>query len=147
MNFYETQMGRRFFDAQLPNLIRALEQIAVALAKPAAPTYTLPIKPDPDFLRDLYYGDYEPSVFREDGRHAELNHAVSAAEVALRNELRANNAALTAFDAYQHAQAERNGAVIEQAFESGYQTAVQMIMAGLNSCPVPKGGKTVERAE
>lgn len=47
-------------------------------------------------------------------------------------------------DAYQHAQTERNGAAVEQAFESGYQTATQMIVAGLNSYPVQKGGKNVE---
>lgn len=144
MNFYETQMGRRFFEAQLPNLIHTLEEIAAALAKPTTPACAIPVKPDPDFLQDLYYGDYEPSVFRDDGRHTELNHAVSAAESALRKELRTNGAALTAFDAYQRAQAERDSAVVEQAFESGYQTAVQMIVAGLNSRPVQKGGKTVE---
>lgn len=133
MNFYETQMGRRFFDAQLPKLIQSLEQIAAALTKPAAPACTPPIKPNPDFLRDLYYGDYEPSVFQEDGRNTALNHAVSAAESVLRKELRANEAASAAFDTYQFAQAERDSAVIEQAFESGYQTAVQMLVAGLQS--------------
>lgn len=141
MNFYETQMGRRFFDAQLPRLIHSLEQIADALARPTHPSCTVPLKQNPNFLRDLYYGDYEPSVFREDGRHTELNHAVSAAESALRKELRTNGVALTAFDAYQRAQAERDSAVVEQAFESGYQTAVQMIVAGLASCPVQKGGE------
>lgn len=133
MNFYETQMGRRFFDAQLPRLIHALEQIADTMARSSHPPCTIPLEQNPDFLRDLYYGDYEPSVFREDGRHTELNHAVSAAESALRRELRTNGAALTAFDAYQRAQAERDSAVVEQAFESGYQTAVQMIVAGLQS--------------
>ena len=141
MNFYETQMGRRFFDAQLPRLIHALEQIADALGHPSHPPCTIPLKQNPNFLRDLYYGDYEPSVFREDGRHTELNHAVSAAESALRKELRTNGAALTAFDAYQRAQVERDSAVVEQAFESGYQTAVQMIVAGLTSYSVQKGGE------
>lgn len=133
MNFYETQMGRRFFDAQLPRLIRSLEQIADALGHPSHPSCTIPLEQNPNFLRDLYYGDYEPSVFREDGRHAELNHAVSAAESALRKELPTDGAALRAFESYQCALAERNGAVVEQAFESGYQTAVQMIVAGLHA--------------
>lgn len=133
MNFYETQMGRRFFEAQLPKLIHSLEQIADALGHPSHPLYTVPIEQNPNFLRDLYYGNYEPSVFREDGRHTELNHAVSAAEALLRKELRTNGAALAAFDTYQRVQAERDGAVVEQAFESGYQTAMQMIVAGFQS--------------
>ena len=144
MNFYETKMGQHFFNAQLPKLIRSLEQIADALACPSHPSYTVLIEQNPNFLRDLYYRNYEPSVFREDGRHTELNYAVSAAEATLKKELRTNSAALTAFDAYQHAQTERNGAAVEQAFESGYQTATQMIVAGLNSYPVQKGGKNVE---
>ena len=41
--------------------------------------------------------------------------------------------ASAAFDAYQLAQGERDSAVVEQAFESGYQTAMQMIIAGLRS--------------
>lgn len=31
--FHETQYGRRFFDGQLPRLIKALERIADALEK------------------------------------------------------------------------------------------------------------------
>ena len=63
MNFHETTYGRRFFDAQLPHLIKALERIADGLPH----TETAPpqgIIPDPNFLHDLYYGDYEPSVFK-----------------------------------------------------------------------------------
>lgn len=55
MNFHETTYGRRFFDAQLPHLIKALERIADGLAH----TETAPpqgIAPDPNFLHDLYYG-------------------------------------------------------------------------------------------
>lgn len=57
MNFHETIYGHRFFEAQLPNLIKAMERIADGLAyleagspQSAAPTSS--------FLHDLYYGDY-----------------------------------------------------------------------------------------
>ena len=43
---------------------------------------------EPNFLHDLYYGEYEPSVFKEqDKKQQVLNHTVSAAETALRGEL------------------------------------------------------------
>ena len=101
MNFHETTYGRRFFDAQLPHLIKALERIADGLAH----TETAPpqgIAPDPNFLHDLYYGDYEPSVFKkQSSRQKELNQAVSAAEAALRDVLQQSPAAVKAFEAYQ----------------------------------------------
>ena len=91
---------------------------------------------EPNFLHDLYYGEYEPSVFKEqDKKQQVLNHTVSAAETALRGELSKTPAALAAFEVYQTAAGERNSAVIEQAFESGYRTAMQMLFAGLVSAP------------
>lgn len=63
MNFHETICGRRFFDAQLPHLIKALERIADGLTQPKM---SLPhgMTIEPNFLHDLYYGEYEPSVLR-----------------------------------------------------------------------------------
>ena len=133
MNFYETKMGQCFFNAQLPKLIRSLEQIASALTRPAAPTCAVPFEHDPNFLRDLYYGEYDPSECKKNERLPNLNTAVSDAEHALRKELGTDTSASAAFDAYQLAQGERDSAVVEQAFESGYQTAMQMIIAGLRS--------------
>lgn len=141
MNFHETTYGRRFFDAQLPHLIKALERIADGLPH----TETAPpqgIIPDPNFLHDLYYGDYEPSVFKaQSSRQKELNQAVSKAEAALRDVLQQSPAALKAFEAYQLAVGEQHGAVTEQAFESGYRTAMQMLMAGL---AWPEGNNAAE---
>lgn len=87
-------------------------------------------------VKDWLYGEYEPSVFKEqDKKQQVLNHTVSAAETALRGELSKTPAALAAFEVYQTAAGERNSAVIEQAFESGYRTAMQMLFAGLVSAP------------
>ena len=57
MNFHETICGRRFFDAQLPHLIKALERIADGLTQPKM---SLPhgMTIEPNFLHDLYYGEY-----------------------------------------------------------------------------------------
>ena len=35
MNFHETKMGTIFFNHQIPELIKALREIAMALSKPA----------------------------------------------------------------------------------------------------------------
>ena len=136
LNFHETIYGHRFFEAQLPNLIKAMERIADGLAhleagspQSAAPTSS--------FLHDLYYGDYEPSVFKTQSSEQEkMDKSVSAAEAALRNILQKSPSAIKAFEAYQIAVGEQHGAVTEQAFESGFQTAFQMLLAGL---PLPEG--------
>lgn len=140
MNFHETAYGCRFLDSQLPRLTSALERIADGLS---CPKYMFPhtISADPNFLHDLYYGDYEPSVFTEqDEKQQALNRAVSAAEVALWEELSRTPPALAAFEAYQAAIGERESAVAEQAFESGYRTAVQMLFAGLQPVTPPTEG-------
>ena len=51
MEFYQTQMGRAFFERQLPQLIDAVNALAAALSKPV-PAAVLPVSADPKFLRD-----------------------------------------------------------------------------------------------
>lgn len=136
MNFHETIYGHRFFEAQLPNLIKAMERIADGLAhlEAGSPQSTTPTS---SFLHDLYYGDYEPSVFKkQSSEQKKMDKSVSAAEAVLRNILQKSPSAIKAFEAYQIAVGEQHGAVTEQAFESGFQTAFQMLLAGL---PLPEG--------
>lgn len=68
MNLHETEYGRRFFNSQLPNLIKALERIAESLSAPKQ-SLSADFVADTDFLHDLYYGDYEPSVFKTQSEH------------------------------------------------------------------------------
>lgn len=136
MNFHETIYGHRFFEAQLPNLIKAMERIADGLAhlEAGSPQSTTPTS---SFLHALYYGDYEPSVFKkQSSEQKKMDKSVSAAEAVLRNILQKSPSAIKAFEAYQIAVGEQHGAVTEQAFESGFQTAFQMLLAGL---PLPEG--------
>lgn len=141
MNFHETKYGQRFFTAQLPGLIKALERIADSLDRGESAPQQRAV-PDPNFLRDLYYGDYEPSVFREQSSgQKELNRAVSAAEAALRDVLGSESSAVKAFEIYLLAAGEQQSAVTEQAFESGYKTAMQVLLAG---GPVPGTGHDPE---
>ena len=136
LNFHETIYGHRFFEAQLPNLIKAMERIADGLAhlEAGSPQSTTPTS---SFLHDLYYGDYEPSVFKkQSSEQKKMDKSVSAAEAVLRNILQKSPSATKAFEAYQIAVGAQHGAVTEQAFESGFQTAFQMLLAGL---PLPEG--------
>lgn len=78
------------------------------------------------------YGDYEPSVFKTQSEHQkQLNHNASMAEELLRQKMGNSPEAIAAFEAYQLAAGECSSIVAEQAFESGFQTAVQMLVAGL----------------
>ena len=55
MNFYQTPMGRAFFERHVPQLIHAIEALTTALDKPAQ-SVALPVEADPDFLSALYSG-------------------------------------------------------------------------------------------
>lgn len=122
MNLHETEYGRRFFNSQLPSLIKALERIAESLSAPKQ-SLSADFVADPDFLHDLYYGDYEPSVFKTQSEHQkQLNHNASMAEELLRQKMGNSPEAIAALEAYQLAAGECSSIVAEQAFESGFQT-------------------------
>ena len=127
MNLHETAMGQRFFNVQLPALINTLKDIAAALSRPAPSAISFPA--DPRFLTSLYYGEYEADVFKPDKRLTPFNQTVQQKEKALLPLL--SNEASIAFEQYQTAVQCRNSAVLEQAYASGYRTAVQMFAAGL----------------
>lgn len=141
MDFHETAYGRVFFNSQLPQLIRVLGELSKSI-RDARQSLSKGTAINPDFLHDLYFGDYEPLVFKEQsGELKELNRRVSDAEHSLRQVLSGTPDLLLAFDVYQRAADERGSAVTEQAFESGYQTAINMLVAGLVT---PQDGKNEE---
>ena len=86
------------------------------------------------------YGEYEADVFKLDKRLTPFNQAVQQKEKALLPLL--SNEASIAFEQYQAAVQCRNSTVLEQAYASGYRTAVQMFAAGLGpQPPVPEHGE------
>ena len=150
MNLHETAMGQRFFNVQLPALINTLKDIAAALSRPAPSAISFPA--DPRFLTSLYYGEYEADVFKPDKRLTPFNQTVQQKEKALlpllSSEASISNSAFRTGDltgqewANQAAVQCRNSAVLEQAYASGYRTAVQMFAAGLGPQPsVPEHGE------
>lgn len=83
MNFYETKMGHIFFNHQMPELIRTLQEIATALSKPAPAAVQLKDVGEPDFLHNLFYGNYEPDIYGCVTVPSRLDQNVKEAEKAL----------------------------------------------------------------
>lgn len=126
-HFYETQMGHRFFNGQLPALIHALENIAEALSDPI-PTDKLPQTTDTDILQELYFGTYEPDLFKRSEKISSLDRQVIQEESSLLSLL--DSIAAEQFETYQSAVSARNSAVAEQAYKAGFQLAVNLLLAG-----------------
>ncbi len=149
MQFYETKMGRNFFEHQVPQLIAAIEKVAAAIPR-SVPSALLPAETDPKFLHNLFFGSYEPEVYLVTPEIQQFSRTVSNAYHALKETL--SEEGLKRLEVYEKALSERNAAVTELAYESGVRIAVQMILAGLSMPPpVQKVDilqkETVEREE
>ena len=129
MEFYQTPMGRAFFERQLPQLIDAVNALAAALSKPV-PAAVLLVSADPNFLRNLFFGDYEPEIFKVSPELQRLGQTVSQDYKALTATLSEDSMKL--LEEYETALSERNIAMTEQAYQAGIRIAVQMIVAGLS---------------
>lgn len=127
MNFHETKTGQHFFNCQLPELITALEKVATALSQP---THTiLPTEPpDKDFLYSLYCGTFDPEQYQSLEKMKDLNRSAWEAEKALKKQLSPQTFHL--LDVYESAVFARSDTMSELAFESGFRTAIQMILTG-----------------
>lgn len=142
MNFYETKMGHIFFNHQMPELIRTLQEIATALSKPAPAAVQLKDVGEPDFLHNLFYGNYEPDIYGCVTVPSRLDQNVKEAEKAL---LPALGESKKLFEQYRAAIYERNSSIAEQSYCCGYRTAVQMIVSGLTAPPPQTGGTPDEQ--
>lgn len=124
MNFHETQMGKIFFNHQLPKLIQTLQEIAAGLS------YRLPHMEwtaDTDILHELYYGNYEPESFGNKEFLTPQDLQVMEAESALTSALSPTVSEL--FETYKTAVSIRDSAAAEQAYKAGFQLAVQLILS------------------
>lgn len=142
MNFHETKMGTIFFNQQIPELIKALRDIATALSKPVPAAIRLAETGEPNFLHNLFYGNYEPDIYGCVTVPSRLDQNVKEAEKAL---LPALGQSQRLFEQYQTAVSERDSAIAEQSYCCGYRTAVQMIVSGLTALPPQAGGEPDEQ--
>lgn len=140
MNFHETKMGSIFFNSQIPKLIRALQDIASALSKPAPaaldgtalfnpiPAIKMDDMAEPNFLHDLLYWMYETEVFGNRAQLASFDADVTQAEGLLMPALAQSR---ELFEQYQSAVSRRNDAEIERAFCCGYRAGANALLNGL----------------
>lgn len=128
MNFHETRYGAKFFDGQLPKLITALEGIAEALRTPT-PVYQLKTELPENFLENLYLGNYDPSNTPETEKARELTIQIMSCQEQLRETV--SPEALDLVSRCATLFEERGVYDREQAFALGFQSAMQMLTAGL----------------
>ena len=96
---------------------------------------TLPVEADLDFLSELYYGNYEPGIFKLTPESSELTQTINRAHAALEETLSEDSR--EKLQIYEDALTQRDTFEIKQAYESGFRTAVQMIMSGMSQ-PAPQ---------
>lgn len=133
MNLHETKYGQRFFDYQLPKLITALESIATEMAK-KPPTIRLPVDIPADFLKDVYHGNLEPDAVPSPSKP--LDKAVEAAYAQLKEQVPPE--IRHQLEAYRLAVEDRYDLYLDQAFATGYRTAMRLVAAGLTANAEPK---------
>lgn len=129
MSFYQTPMGRAFFEHHVPQMIQAIQALTVALDKPVQ-SIALPVEADPEFLSRIYLGEYESAPFQQTPEGEKLTRTVNAAYKELEAAL--PESCHEKLMKYQDTLTMREGVDLQMAYESGFRTAVQMIVAGLS---------------
>lgn len=128
MEFYQTNGGKRFFEVQLPKLIRALEDMTEALNRKQAPV-VLPAEVGDDFLRELYYGNADIGVGSTEGYNNETLKEITLLQEELKKELNEEQWKL-----FETCSCKMRGYTSSEScrmFQHGFRLAVNLIMAGL----------------
>ena len=129
MDFYETKTARIFFESQLPKLIAALQDIAVSLKVPR-PVLKAAHEIPPDFLAELYHGNYDPSDVPDSEPARLRTEEIMSCQQFLR--ALASPEVWTHIEQYRSLLDARGVIEREQAFASGFQSAMTMLAAGLS---------------
>lgn len=130
--FYQTRMGDRFFNQQLPELIRVLGHLADALTGGTAPGNSLGAVCPPEFFRALMDGEWD--VFQElstpvSAQYRQKQKQTRELRRQLQDVLSPEQCAL--LDQYQAALLAEEPEELEHAFLVGYQTAVKLVLMGV----------------
>lgn len=128
MNFAETVMGQRFFNAQLPALISAMKEIGAALNHPR-PVLQVSQPVSDDFLVRLYYDNFDPETAPDKETHEFYNSVIAHAQEEIKN-----GVSEEMWQMIEHSYstiATRGNMEREQAFAAGFRTAISMLVAGL----------------
>ena len=136
MNFFETNLGRTFFQVQVPKLISALTEIAEALRTPR-PAVQVQTEIPKNFLTDLYHGNLEPSYAEDTPEIATCSQQIMQLQKKLYQGLSQDNR--EQIEDYRTLLDERYVRQAEQAFAAGFRCAMTMLAAGLSA---PDSGGT-----
>lgn len=129
IQFYETPMGKTFFQGHVPKLVKALTDIAGSLRKPT--TVISPQSGDYDaFLTALYHGNLEPDEEPNNERQTACTQKIIAFQERLRSVL--NRDQWLEVEHYRSLLEERHCADREQAFAVGFRCAMTMLAADLS---------------
>ena len=134
IEFCKTETGQNFFEHQVPQLIDAVNALTAAMSKAATPVH-LHVTTAHQFLHDLYFGNYEPEVYKVTSKIQRLDRAVGRAQEALADTLSGDS--LTKLADYELALSARNSVVAAHAHEFAVCPAVHLIETGL--FPTPSG--------
>lgn len=129
MSVFETKLGQKFFEYQVPTLIRLLEDL---VRRPSCLVPPVPVQTNPKILRDFFNGLYQPgeeAAATKTAAYAVQSKELKALEEQLRGQISHENWLLV--ERYCHALVERDGEELEIAFETGFRSATQLLIAGL----------------
>ena len=128
MKFCRTNGEKRFFEVQIPKLIRALEDVTEALNRKQAPV-VLPAEVGDDFLRELYYGNADIGVGSTEGYNNETLKEITLLQEELKKEL--NEEQWKLFVACSCKMSGYTSSESCRMFQHGFRLAVNLIVAGL----------------
>lgn len=145
MQFYETNLGKQFFNKQMPELILVLKDIAEVLRCPQIPAVNLPVEVPPDYLTEFYYGNLELNTKIYNDTIRQFTKDAITVQEKLKNRLSADDWELvselnTLLD-------NRSCEETAVSFQTGFCTAMQMVAAGLSGTGLPKAKQQPEKTE
>lgn len=144
MQFYETHLGNRFFNGQLPELIHVLQDIAESLKCKKTPAVRLPVEVSPDYLAEFYYGNLEPSKKIDSETIRQMTRDAIVVQKKLQSRLSAEDWELvTELNTLIDNRACEESAI---SFQTGFCIAMQMVAAGLSGTEI-SDGKTAGLSE
>lgn len=129
IEFYQTRLGKQYYEQTLPKIANALKKIAGAIS---APTTSIHISQDvpKDFLAELYWGNYDPSGESDSEESARRSAEISAAQEAVK--VLVSPEVWAQLDNLFALIAQRNDLDRAEAYAIGFRSAVTMLAAGLS---------------
>ncbi len=127
MRFFETVMGRTFFEGQIPKLIKALERIASSLEEKNTKVDIITQIPD-HYLDDLFYGKIKFGVRILEDYNPEKESKSTKLESQV-NEL-LDEDGQKAFEEFTNLLMDDCMAENRRMFQNGFCLAVNLITAG-----------------